>query len=165
LKDFLEGRLDGATRLAVLGVGSELRSDDVAGILVARKIAAAFPDRTDILVLEGHSAPENFTGEILRFKASHLVIVDCAELEAPPGSVRLFQSEAIGGLSSSTHSLPLSIIIAYLDRCHPCETVVIGIQPKTLAFDGLPSADALQAADLVAESLIRAAGEMGKDGP
>lgn len=164
MSDFLEGRLDGATRLAVMGVGSELRSDDVAGILVARKLASAFPGRADILVVEGHSAPENFTGEILSFGASHLVIVDCAELDAPPGSVRLFPPEAIGGLSSSTHSLPLSIIIAYLDRFHPCETIVIGIQPKTLAFDGVPSTEALQAADRVADRLIVAANDMRKNG-
>jgi hydrogenase 3 maturation protease len=164
LKDLLEGRLDGATRLAVMGVGSELRSDDVAGVLVARRLAEATAGRADILVVEGHSAPENFTGQILRFKASHLVIVDCAELDAAPGTVRLFPVEEMGGLSSSTHSLPLSIIIDYLDRQHSCETLVIGIQPKTLSFDGEPSAEALKAADEVAERLILAARSMGPAG-
>jgi len=164
VSDFLEGRLDGATRLAVMGVGSELRSDDVAGILVARKLSEAFPDRAGLLVVEGHSAPENFTGEILRFKASHLVIVDCAELDAPPGTVRLFPVDGIGGLSSSTHSLPLSIIIDYLDSQHPCETVVIGIQPQNLEFDGQPTDVALRAADLVADRLIKAVHDMEKNG-
>jgi hydrogenase 3 maturation protease len=163
LRDFLEDRLKGATRLVVLGVGSELRADDAAGLIAARRFGEALPGRKDILVLEGHSAPENFTGEILRFEASHLVIVDCAELGAAPGTIRLFPVEDIGGLSSSTHSLPLSIVIAYLERCHPCETIVIGIQPKTLDFDGKPSPEALRAAEEVALALIRAASCMGTE--
>ena len=161
---FLAERLEGATRLAVMGVGSELRADDVAGLLVARRLKAALRGRDDVLVVEGCSAPENFTGEILRFEASHLVIVDCAELDAPPGTVKLFPVDEIGGLSSSTHSLPLSIIIAYLDRCHPCQTLVVGIQPKTLAFDGRPSEEALRAADEVASRILAATDGMRKAG-
>lgn len=164
MRELLAGRLKGATRLAVMGVGSELRADDVAGLLVARRLQAALRDRSDVLVLEGCSAPENFTGEILRFEASHLVIVDCAELDAPPGTLRLFPPEEIGGISSSTHSLPLSIIIAYLETCHPCETLVIGIQPKTLAFDGSPSKEILRAVDELALLLLAEAGGMRKAG-
>jgi hydrogenase 3 maturation protease len=163
MSGLLEGRLKGASRLAVLGVGSELRSDDIAGLLVARRLESAFSGRKELLILEGCTAPENFTGEILRFEASHLVIVDCAELGESPGTVKIFPVEEIGGLSSSTHSLPLSIIIAYLDRYHPSETLVIGIQPKSLAFDGTPSEEALQAASFVAEEIIRAVEEMRND--
>lgn len=147
-----------------MGVGSELRADDVAGLLVARNLARAFPDKANLLVIEGHSAPENFTGEILRFEASHLVIVDCAELGSPPGSVRLFPIDEIGGLSSSTHSLPLSIVIAYLERHHPCETLVIGIQPKNLGFGAKLSQEALRAVDLVSADLAAAISGMGSPG-
>ena len=156
----LEGRLDGASRLAILGIGSELRADDIAGILVARRLKMALGGRKDILVIEGGSAPENFTGEILRFRASHLLVVDCAELDAPPGTVRLFPVEEMGGISSSTHSLPLSIILSYLQGSCPCEALVIGIQPKTLAFDGRPSDEALAAADSVFRLLLEAADSM-----
>jgi len=158
----LEGRLEGATRLAILGVGSELRSDDIAGILVARRLKVALGGREEILVVEGGTAPENFTGEILRFEPSHLVVVDCAELGAPPGSLRLFPVQEMGGLSSSTHSLPLSIILDYMEARHPFEPLVIGIQPRGLAFDGRPSDEALEAARQVTELLLEAAQGMRK---
>jgi len=160
----LEARLAGAKRLVLLGVGSELRSDDAAGLIAARAVRSALPRRKDLLVLEGGSAPENFTGEILRFEASHLVVVDCADLGLEPGSIRLIPSEEIKGLSSSTHSLPLSIILAYLDRCHACETIVIGIQPSGLEFDGKPSKEARRAAAQVARLLVRAARGMNARG-
>jgi hydrogenase 3 maturation protease len=146
----------------VLGVGSELRSDDVAGILVAEGLERSFRGRRDLLVVQGGSAPENLTGPLVGFKPSHLVVVDCAELDAPPGSVRLFPVEDIGGLSSSTHSLPLGVIFGYLRGSWPCEILVVGIQPRSLAFDGAPSREARGAARRVRAALARAIRDMNR---
>jgi hydrogenase 3 maturation protease len=145
-----------------MGVGSPLRSDDVAGLLVARSLARKFSRRTDVLVVEGGSAPENLTGPLIRFEPSHLVVVDCAELDAPPGSVRLFPVESIGGLSSSTHSLPLSVIFGYLCKSCACEVLIVGIKPKSLAFDGKPTREALGASRRVAKALARAIRAMNR---
>ena len=38
IKKALRNRLAGAKKIAVLGIGSELRSDDVAGMLAAEKL-------------------------------------------------------------------------------------------------------------------------------
>ena len=154
--------LAGATRLVVLGVGSELRSDDIAGLLVARALAEAFPDSDRVLAIEGATAPENFTGQILRFAPSHLVIVDCADLGEEAGSVRAFPVEEIGGVSSNTHTLPLKIIVDYLNHFHPCATVVVGIAPASLAFDGKPAPAVLAAAEAVAGELVQIAGALGR---
>jgi hydrogenase 3 maturation protease len=162
LSDRLEGRLKGATRIAVLGVGSELRSDDVAGILVAEALIKACPGRSDLLVVKGYSAPENLTGPIIAFEPSHLVVVDCAELDSPPGTIRLFPIEDVGGVSSNTHSLPLSVILGYMLGSRACEIIVVGIQPKRLDFDGKPSREALSAAKVVARDLSRAVQAMNR---
>jgi hydrogenase 3 maturation protease len=162
MSDCFEGRLAEATRIAVLGVGTELRSDDAAGLLVARQVEKAFAVRSDLLVIQGCSAPENFTGPIIGFQPSHLVVVDCAELEAPPGTVRLFPIEHIAGVSSNTHSLPLNVVFDYILKNCPCEILVVGIQPRSLEFDGQPSKEVVDAARLVARSLIRVVRGMGK---
>jgi hydrogenase 3 maturation protease len=148
----------------VLGVGSPLRSDDVAGLLAARALARRFRGREDLLCLEGGSAPENLTGQIADFKPSHLVVVDCAELDGPPGSVRIFPAELAGGVSSCTHSLPLGIIVDYLRGRCGCEVLLVGMRPKSLEFDGEPSREARRAARLVAAALGRAVRAMGKPG-
>jgi hydrogenase 3 maturation protease len=162
MSDFLEGRLDGATRLAVLGVGSELRSDDIAGLLVADRLERSFRGREDVFVCKGCSAPENLTGPILRFKPSHLVIVDCAEIDGLPGAVGLFPVENIGGLTSNTHSLPLSVIFGYLNHGRSFEILVVGIQPSCLDFDGKASKEVMGAVRIVSTALTRAARAMGK---
>ncbi len=146
--------LQGATKITVLGVGSELRSDDIAGLLVARALADAFPDSEMLLAIEGATAPENFTGQIIRFAASHLVIVDCADTGETPGTVTVFPVADIGGVSSNTHTLPLKIIVDYLNKFAPCDTIVIGIAPRSVAFDGKPAPEVVAAAGRVAEELI-----------
>ena len=152
----LEDLLSGSTRLAVLGVGSELRADDGAGMLAARELERRCPRRTDLLVAIGGSAPENLTGVIADFGPSHLVIVDCADLGLAPGAVRVVRVEGIGGLSASTHSLPLKIVVDYLILRCPCEVIAVGIQPKSLDFDGRMSRAARAAAGRVAKSLAAA---------
>lgn len=152
----LGGLLQGAAKITVLGVGSELRSDDVAGLLVARALADAFPDSELVLAIDGATAPENFTGQIIRFGASHLVIVDCADTGEAPGTVTVFPVSEIGGISSNTHTLPLKIIVDYLNKFAPCETIVVGIAPRSLVFDGSPTAEVVAAADRVVAELIAA---------
>ena len=162
MSDCFEGRLAEATRIVVLGVGTEFRSDDIAGILVARQVEKAFAARSDLLVIQGCSAPENFTGPIIGFYPSHLVVIDCAELEAPSGTVKLFPIENIAGVSSNTHSLPLNVVFDYILKNCPCEILVVGIQPRSLEFDGSPSKEVVDAARLIARTLIGVVRSMGK---
>jgi hydrogenase 3 maturation protease len=143
-------------------VGSELRSDDAAGLLVAAALRRAFPRREDLLVVEGSSAPENLTGPILEFRPTHLVVVDCADLGEAPGSLRSFPEESIVGFESSTHSLPLGVILSYLRMRIDFESIVIGIQPASLAFDGRPSREVRSAARLLSSILIGEIRAMGR---
>jgi Ni,Fe-hydrogenase maturation factor len=77
-----------------------------------------------------------------------------------PGAAEIFPVGGIGGLSASTHSLPLRIVVDYLLARCPCEVVVVGIQPERLDFDGRPSRAARAAARRVAKSLAAAARAM-----
>jgi hydrogenase 3 maturation protease len=135
--------------VAVLGVGSELRCDDAAGGLLAAAISR--DPLPGVHALDGGSAPENCTAEIRRIGPSHLVIVDAADLGESPGTIRVIPSEDIGGTSFGTHSLPLSVIADYLRTEVGCRVIVIGIQPKSLAFGQVVSPEIMEA---VAETAL-----------
>lgn len=138
LRIALKNKLSNARGIALLGIGSELRGDDIAGILVAESIKKlSLKSRKKhplIKVFIGSTAPENLTGEIKRFKPSHIIIVDAAELGKNPGTVRMLSYEEIGGISFSTHRLPNKVIVDYLLGSLNCQVVVLGIQPKSIAF-------------------------------
>jgi len=128
----LKQKLNNAQRVAVLGIGSELRGDDIAGLLVAQQIEETItkqtisphstrPDKSglaqgkpEIRVFIGETAPENLTGEIKKFQPTHLIIIDAAEFNKEPGHIEIMEPETIGGTSFCTPSLPLAVIIGYV---------------------------------------------------
>lgn len=101
----------------------------MAGLLVARRLAAwaARAGRADLLALEGGAAPENFTGELVRFRPELVILVDAAHLAAGPGAVEVIPAAEVQGASFSTHMLPVPIFLDYLRHMTGCRTLVLGI--------------------------------------
>jgi len=134
----LKGKLRGARRLAVLGAGSTLRADDAAGIRAVEQLQDSFaPDKyPELLCCAGETAPENFSGKIRRFRPSHLLVLDAADLGLPPGAVREIPVQCVGGPTYCSHMLPLRVMIDYLAGETGCAATLLGIQYQSLAFDG-----------------------------
>lgn len=153
LKAQLKQKLKKASRIAVIGIGSELRADDGAGMLVARALDEACKDNTNVACFLTGSSPENFTGAIRKFNPTHIIIIDSADLGKEAGFCALIEPEDIGGVSFSTHRLPTKFLIDYLKTSLACEFVIVGIQPKTLAFTETLSPEVATAAGVVAVSL------------
>jgi len=158
LKKALRQRLEGAKRVAVLGVGSDLRGDDAAGILAGKeleKARAGGKGRPRLKVFFGATAPENLTGEIKKFKPTHLVIVDTAEMRQKPGTMFILRGDELGGgVTFSTHIMPPRILVRYFRESLGCEVVIIGIQPKTLNFGKPVSKDVRGAAKEAAQAIL-----------
>jgi hydrogenase 3 maturation protease len=151
LEKSLKNSLKDAGRIAVLGVGSELRGDDIAGILVAQELDKPSKRLKSFI---GSTAPENFTGEIKRFNPTHLVIVDPADMAgSKAGAIKLIDSKEISNFSFCTHRLPLKIMADYLIKCIDCEIIFIGIQPKTLDFGKPYSAEIKRSVKRVASAI------------
>jgi len=137
LTNKLKSNLDGAKRIAILGVGSELRADDNAGMLIAQELERSsrqINKTIDLKVFLGHTAPENLSGEIRKFEPTHVVIIDTADIGKKPGEIAVFGPEDSGGISFSTHKLPIKVLAQYLTQSMDCKIIIIGIQPKTLEF-------------------------------
>ncbi len=118
----------------MLGIGNELRGDDAAGLWVARGLNARPCSSESVYVIEAGASPENVTGELRSFGPQAVLLVDAAQMGLPPGAVRLLAMDDIEGLSASTHSLPLSMLAAYLVSELNCRVALFGIQPASDAF-------------------------------
>jgi hydrogenase 3 maturation protease len=122
-------------------VGSDLRGDDAAGLILCRNLEERFPGPSAagrFRAFIGETAPENLTGEIRRFAPSHLLIADCADFGKDPGTVIVADPEEITGISFSTHRLPLFVLTDYLAGETGCRILIVGIQPRSIGlFEGL----------------------------
>jgi hydrogenase 3 maturation protease len=132
----LAGTIKKTSKIAFLGVGSPLRSDDNTG----NRIVAVLEDKLkadpgqEYHFYQGESAPENFTGVIRAFSPEYLVVFDAAELGKPPGSFALIAPDKIDGIGFASHVLPLKIICNYLSSAVGRRVFLIGVQPQSLEF-------------------------------
>jgi hydrogenase 3 maturation protease len=138
-------------RMAVVGIGHELCGDDAAGVRVAGLLRSLAAGNAQLLAIEAGPAPENFTGPLRRFAPDLVLLVDAALMEAEPGTVRWLDWREAGGMSASTHTLPLHMLAAFLTDDLGCEVALAGIQPEQ-TFADAPLTPKVQAA---AEELAR----------
>jgi hydrogenase 3 maturation protease len=136
-------RADRPARIAIVGIGHELCGDDAAGVVAARALRRLIAARDRLLVLDAGPAPENYTGRLRRFAPDLVLLIDAAQMGAPPGAVRWLSWRSAGGLSASTHSLPCSMLAGYLVADLGCEVAILGIQPDDTTIGG-PLTQAVQ---------------------
>lgn len=155
-QSLLKNQLLNAKRIAIFGIGSEIRADDVVGVLVAENLQKNPPKgkNYEFKVFIGGTAPENFTGDIKKFNPTHLIIIDAADLGKDPGEIALINPEEIGGTSFSTHRMPTKMLAEYIKQYINCEVIIIGIQPKVLNF-GEPVSEELVSAAARLSALLK----------
>jgi len=133
LKRLLSDFLTDCRRLLVLTVGNELRSDDGLGPYLASLLQEAMEERGHLVINAG-TVPENFTGKIRSERPSHILIVDAVEMREEPGTVRLIERDSISEYSISTHAMPLSFLVRYLEDQGAYRIALMGVQPENLEF-------------------------------
>jgi hydrogenase 3 maturation protease len=139
IKSILKNKLNGARRVAVLGIGSELRADDAAGLIIAGNLKSHIRGKQktkQMKIFLGQTAPENLTGQIKKFKPTHLIIIDAVDMQLSPGDLRIVNLCAEERVSFSTHRVPVGILRDYLYKSCGCQSILVGIQPGSTEFCG-----------------------------
>ncbi|MFH1221111.1 MAG: hydrogenase maturation peptidase HycI [Candidatus Eisenbacteria bacterium] len=156
LRKILQKSLSGAERIALLAVGSDLRGDDAAGLLVAEsleQLRGRHGRTSRFRIFLGETAPENLTGAIREFAPTHIIVIDSADAGKKAGTIFAIDPKEVGGISFSTHQLPLSLMIQYLQESITCSVSIIGIQPKSLGFGAPVSQEIRKAVAQVAADM------------
>lgn len=142
----------------VLGIGNTLLSDEGIGIHVIDRVAELATGRDDLVMLDGGTLSFTLAEDIGTH--SRLVVVDAARLDAPPGTVRVFEGEDMderlrGGLQS-VHEVGLSDLmdIARLTETLPAKRALVGIQPKYMDWGDSPTPEAAAAIPEAAAAVL-----------
>lgn len=114
-----------------------MRGDDGLGPLLSEQLYQKLLEITDkdtdnIYLLNTETTPENHTLEIRNLKPSHIIIIDAVEFEAEAGEMLIIEKEQIDTFNISTHSMPISFIINYIEETVGSKIITIGIQPKQM---------------------------------
>ena len=125
----------------VLGIGNSLGGDDAAGtfvvdmlnralkILSTRRQTAERSLSAGITAIDASTTPESYTSLVRKHQPDLLILVDAADMGLPPGALRTVPPEKVKTLSFSTHHMPLSMFISYVEEF--CGKVfLVGVQPE-----------------------------------
>jgi len=127
IKEFIAG----AEKIAILGIGNDLRSDDGLGPYIANTLEF---DNPNVMIENVGSVPEGFARPLAEFGAKRIIMIDAADMRKPPGHIELVTKDRIGGISISTHSMPLSFLMMYLEQETGGKSILLGVQPKSIQF-------------------------------
>ena len=110
-------------------IGNRDGGDDAVGPYVADQLQE---ERDDFVILDCSTVPENYTSIVKRYKPKNLIIIDAVEMSLSSGEIRIIPKERIGTMHISTHGIPISVLINYLEE-YVENILFIGIQPKTMS--------------------------------
>jgi hydrogenase 3 maturation protease len=142
-------------RVAIVGVGHELRGDDAAGLVVVHGLQKVPSDRERWLVIDAGSVPENQTGPLRRFKPDIVLLIDAAQMNEIPGTVKWLPWGKIGGVSALTHALPLHTLARYLSDELGCKVALLCVQPAQDTIGAPLSSVVRQATDAIKDALAQ----------
>ena len=114
----------------VMCIGNREGGDDSVGPYIADKLGSE--NLENIKVIDAGTVPENFTSVVKREKPKILLIIDAVEMGLSPGEIRIVPKEKIGVMTISTHGIPISVLIGYLEQ-YVKDIIFIGIQPKEMS--------------------------------
>lgn len=147
-----------AAGITVLGVGNVLRADDGAGSRVVEALEGALP--AGIELTDGGTLSFGLLDAVAGRHG--LVVVDAAQLDAPPGTVRVLQGEEMDRFVSrpgsvTVHEVSIAELLdmARLTGELPERRAMVAIQPGALDW-GTASSEAVRAAIPEAAGRVRA---------
>lgn len=146
--------VNGQRRIALVGIGNELRGDDAAGIILARSLARQ-PHGAALQVIEAGTAPANCFGLLKRWHPDLIIFVDAADMGVEPGGVCWLNWHDVITGTGSTHHFSLKVMAEYLSREVGCPVSLLGIQPADTAVAASLSPPVALAVQQTVQALIQ----------
>jgi len=118
--------LDKDKRILFVGIGNLLKKDDGAGAYISSGIMKKAG--RDVLTVE--VSIENYIGKINNLDPDILVLIDCVEMGAAPGTCKLMSVSQIDDMTFNTHNISLRRISEFFKM----PVYLLGIQPEKIDF-------------------------------
>ena len=113
-------------KILFAGIGNVLKSDDGAGVYISSRIRG----NNHILALTVETGIENYIGKINSLDPDILVLIDCVEMNLPPGSYRMLEVNKIQDITFNTHNISLRRLFDFFAM----PVYILAIQPENILF-------------------------------
>ena len=135
MADFLEDK----NKVIIVGIGNELKCDDGVGPFIINKLKKKDIENPNLILIDGQTVPENFTGKIKKENPSHIILIDACVMGCKPGEFKIVNDDDFVNIGISTHSMSLSYFVKYLKQNNNFKIIFIGIEPKSMDYSDKPT--------------------------
>jgi len=157
-------QMDTRRKTLILGIGNSLLRDEGAGVHAIRQLAVRLPKHSDIELIDGGTLSFSLAGAIE--DADNLIVIDAAQYDGEPGTIRVFVGEQMdafvgGNRKLSVHEVSLIdlMMIARLADQLPQQRALIGIQPRDIDWGEQPSPPVVAAIQQACDHALQLAKE------
>ena len=141
MKNIFQNIFRGKT--VIVGIGNTLRSDDGFGPALVEKLTG----KVNAVCLDAGSAPENYTGKIVKECPDTILLVDALHLGLAPGKYEILKKDQILKSGFSTHDISPHMFIDYLEKQTKADIYMLGVQPENVSFSQEMSEEVKRALD------------------
>lgn len=142
-KNILKGKV------VIVGIGNTLKGDDAFGPLLADMLNG----KTNALTINAGSAPENYTGKILKENPDTVLLVDAVHLEKQAGQYEILEREDILKSGFTTHDLSPRMFMDYLEKRTKAKIYMLGVQPEKISLGDEMSEPVKRALEKIAKEI------------
>jgi len=128
MKNTFQDIIKGKT--VIVGIGNPLRADDGFGPALIGELKG----KIDAVCLDAGSAPENYTGKVVRENPDTILLADALHLEEEPGNWAILDKDQILKSGFSTHDVSPHMFIEYLEQNTKAKIFMLGVQPRSVNF-------------------------------
>jgi hydrogenase 3 maturation protease len=140
----LENYIDKNT--VIMGIGSDLKSDDRAGIYIAEEIS----EIGEYEVVVAGPTPEHWVGFIVNRGYKKLLIIDAVICGGNPGEIQVFNINEISERFGLTHSSSLHLFSDFLVKEGKIKSIkILAIEPESVDIGTELSIEVKKAAEKI----------------
>ena len=143
-------------KTVLFGIGNTLRGDDAVGPMLVEMLR----DKVNAVCINAEGSPENFLGKVIKESPDTLLIIDAMYLNEGPGEYRLLAPEEVEATVTSTHDIPLTMLIHYLKSEKKMNIYILGIEPQHLEIGKEVSPKVKKTLVLLKKIITKAAGSV-----
>jgi hydrogenase maturation protease len=141
-------------KVALVGIGHPLRSDDFAGSYLVKKLIVQAKQKLPegIYLFDAEDNVEALVTKIADLESEHVIFVDSCEMKVKPGETRLISVTQTSYPFFTTHGVPLKLLAEQL--LAKSRVWILAIQPKQTDFGEHLSPEIQAAVDSISQLFI-----------
>ena len=119
LTENLSSKIDKKSRIALVGIGNEMRHDDFVGMFIIQELKKKGLQKDNILLVAAGDSASSYIVELNDWKPDYIIMIDAVDAKKPVGTVCLLEKDQLHSHSVDSHSNAKILLLDFVLGLNP----------------------------------------------